>query len=538
MNGSDAKHQVLFVLAAAVAYVLYDYYIRLNILFPSALPLGLLAVVALCAAFSWVRYDRYSTSFKVFVRGLAAIIGAYAFMAFPAYPSVEADFGGWKDTVVIGGWFVAAASSVAALWRPSFVLVGGFYLWWSKHVATYVTGFHYHTTLDIDPLIYVCAFVSMALFLLAALEHPLAGRARWKPFLDIRQGVIERRRLLSDTIVFVAITMHLANYFSSGLEKSALSGGFFFWPLENDMSNIFNVAAVNGQLLWQEIPGALSAFSGFFDFVKRPMAISIFVFQILAIIAFQSRKLLAFLFLFYDLMHLGIFLAVGANFWEWFILNLIILAAAARLDGRFFGRRALAASAAGCLAVAVLPHPFWAAWLGWYDSRAANITYFEAEDADGTRTRIPATFFGFYSYPMAHMSFGVPPGRYLPVMTNGGTKNHGILSKAGSCDFAPEEMISPFADMWSERIPAFIRAYHLHALERRDSAWRLDYDIYPHHFWSKPSISQKFRQLELSSVVAYVMRIESVCLTPRQTGISTKQVIENEYRIDVRPHSD
>lgn len=531
----DISNTIVFISSSLILFVAYKYYVTLNTLFPSALPLGFLGAIAISIAFSWIRYDEYSPALKIFVRGLAALIGAYAAMAFPGYPSVQTDFGGWKDWIVIGGWLSAIASAIAAMWRPSFLLSCGFYLWWSKHVAGYITGLIYHTTLDIDPLIEISAFVSVALFLLAMLCHPRLRVIKSKEFHHIRSVLVERRHLLGDTIVFVAIAMQLANYFSSGLSKASLNGGILYWPLVNDIANIFSVAVTNGQLFWQDIPGAVSAFSTVFEFVKRPISISIFVFELLAIIAFQSRKLLAFLFLFYGLMHLGIFINFGANFWQWFVLNLVILAVSARLDDRFFTMRGAVGSAILILVFTFIRPPFWSAWLGWYDTPAVNSTFFVAEDAEGRRTRVPSTYFGFYSYPIAHMSFGHPPGHYLPVLTNGGTRDYQTVVKATSCTFDTAEMASPYAKLWSHNnIPAFIKAYHQYVLANLDKSGWIDFDIYPHHFWSRPEISRQFHQLDKRAIVAYVLRVESLCLSRDTNGSSSRLVAENEYRIDVR----
>lgn len=535
LNGEGAK-SVFFVICALVFFAFFEFYYKINAAYPSALPLGYILTIFAGIVFSRVKYEDFSPAFKICFRGLAVLIGLYAAFVFPDYPIVVDKYGGTEGAIVLGGWFLGVLCSLLTLWRPSFLLASGFYLWWSKQIAGTVTGFPYHTLLDILPAIEISAFMSTALFLLVLMGQPwvLLGNNRFVS--DIRSFFTQRRRYLGDLIVFVAISMQLANYFTSGLGKASLNGGVLSWSLENNLADIFDVAVINGQLFWQDYPFAVSTFSAIFDYLKHPMSIGVLVFQLFAIIAFRSRNLLVFLFLVFDLMHFGIFVSVGANFGPWFILNLVILAAAARLDDRFFSVTAASASAALVIIFAFASPPFWSAWLRWYDTPAINTTYFVAEDVTGTQTRVPVTYFGFYSYPIAHMSFGLPPGQYLPVGTNGGVLDYKIMVKARTCAFTDADMVSSqHAERWSNSdIPEFIRHYHRQMVTKYGPGQSRNFNIYPHHFWTRPKISNAFRRLDKRKIVAYVMKTDSLCLRRSPTGVESRLVAHNEIRIDVR----
>ncbi len=104
-------------------------------------------------------------------------------------------------------------------------------------------------------------------------------------------------------------------------------------------------------------------------------------------------------------MHVGIFVLAGANFWTWFMLNLAIIAAMGQLAPGVLNWKT---GVIGAFMVVASKTFATIAWLGWYDTRAVNSAYFEVVYPKG-RTRLPYTAFGFYSYPLAHMSFGLPP---------------------------------------------------------------------------------------------------------------------------------
>ena len=155
------------------------------------------------------------------------------------------------------------------------------------------------------------------------------------------------------------------------------------------------------------------------------------------------------------------------------------------------------------------------AQLGWYDTLALNTAHFEARTADGRSVRVPNALFGFYSYPVAHMSFGFPEGgNYFPTSTNGGTDRFDVVELARSCSFAADQLGAPHAARWDgEGLADFVAALHADVLRREPGPlpWRAN--LYWHHFWNPPSVFAAFRDVRMDEVTGYELVVDSVCLS-------------------------
>ena len=94
----------------------------------------------------------------------------------------------------------------------------GFYIYWIKHTAGYITGFPYHTLLDVNPLIQLPVYLALPVVGLALLQRRrraawprIGGAAPWQ------------------AILFVAIALQAGNYFYSSLARGSLDGGLLDW---------------------------------------------------------------------------------------------------------------------------------------------------------------------------------------------------------------------------------------------------------------------------------------------------------------------
>jgi hypothetical protein len=61
------------------------------------------------------------------------------------------------------------------------------------------------------------------------------------------------------------------------------------------------------------------------------------------------------------------------------------------------------------------------------------------------------------------------------------------------------------------------------------------YNIYPHHFFVRPTLTQSFDAFDKRKVVAYVFRRESSCLSWQDGKLAKKIISTAEFRIDL-PH--
>lgn len=512
-----ANWPTLLAVAVFSAALLRGHWLALGLLrsYPSATLLALLAVLAFCIAASGMTYEAAPRPLRTLMRGLAIACGLYSILLYPSVPAIAHDFNGWSQFMLSAAWLSAGLAAVLAMQRPAWLLYCGFYVYWVKHAAGYIAGFPYETLLDVYPLIQLPAYLAASLL---ALE--LVKRA-WPAGRKHLDGAAPYW-----TVLFIAVAMQAANYFYSSLAKGSLDGGVLDWMLHNENRNIYHIALHNKQLLWGDWTALTGAVSSLLQLVGRPFAVGVFLIQLSAILVFSNRRLLLLQFALFDLMHLGIFVLVGANFWTWFMVNLSIIAAASQLPRSAFNWRT---GAAGALAIALSPLFAHVARLGWYDSLAVNEVYFEVMQKDGGTARVPSTAFGFYSYPIAHMSFGLPPGNYLPTATNGGTLSSAVLRQSYRCDFSSSAPAAGAA--WNgAALSAFIRGFHRQVLGKTGPDGRWSNQLYPHHFWSAPSVEHAFAGVDMRSVDAYRLVVESVCLDP-DSGALKRKVYHNEYRI-------
>lgn len=517
----DARSAALATVAATfiAAAVGYGIFFRLAKQYPSTSPASIMAVAAACIAMSWVRIDTLSPALRLFVRASAIVCGTNGFLLYPNFPIADDALGGWARILVLTVWGLTLPAAILALWRPAWLIFCSFYLIWIKLYAGYLTGFWYQTTLDILPIFQTPAIVGCTVAGLA-----IIGRARPK----LGAVMAENRDLVCGATLLAGIATHAASYFRSGLYKLLIDGPLFYWPLSNEMKYFFRGALYQKLLLWADLPFVTQIMDALLDFVRLPMSIAIFVAQIGAVAAFANKRLMIVLFAFLDLMHFGIFVAAGANFWQWLVFNLVIIAAVARLPAGYFNWRA--GLVCGAVVIAS-PLAVANATLAWIDTPAINAMYFTVRDDKGHETRVPFTYFGFYSYPLGHASFGLPPGLQVATRTGGSAYSAALAERLKTCDIQAESSASPFAGDWKpQAVAKFIRDYHHWMLrQHRDGHWR--HMLYPHHFWNAPSIAPEFDRVDLTKVDAYVLHVEAVCVT----GLGTARKLgSSEYVIDVR----
>jgi hypothetical protein len=478
---------------------------------PSAAWASIGGVAIVCVLASKVSCRDLPDAVRVLLRGLVIACGLYNLLLFPDFPVIASRLGGHAEAGIRAAWCAAAVAAVLAWQRPAWLLFCAFYAFWIKQVAGWVTGFRYHTLLDVQPLYQMPAYLAIAVVVHTLLQRQQADTQKtWR------------------AVLWVAIAMHASNYVVAGVAKVTLDGAFLEWPLHNDVTNILLVALHNKQLLWGDASRLADAVVSGLWAVQRPLAIVLLLAQLGMLAAFTHKRLMLGLFVLVDLMHIGIFAMVGANFWTWFMVNLAIIAAAARVPAAAFDWKA---GLVGAALIAVAPVLIKVTPLAWYDTRAVNSLYFEVVDDAGQATRVPNTFFGFYSYPIAHMSFGLPPGAYLPTSTNGGTSMSGIRTEALQCRFSSTE--SPIMKRWNpEAMQRFVQAYHRQVVAKTDAGGHWSNAVYPHHFWSAPSIEQAFSQVDLRRIRHYRLVIESDCLDT--TGAVSQSFYRNEFTFDIR----
>ena len=489
-------------------------------------------IVALALAMARNRYEARDAFAVRLWQLLGALSAFYALVHYPLMPALQEAAAERLYSVLLGVWVLALACGVACFRRPSLALVPPAFLFWSSVAAARVTGLVHGHTLDVDPLpeVSICLGVGLAIASGARrlLRHADADGAADGRSID---PVAEFARI----VPVLAICIHLANYFWSAVAKITLHGPFLSWVRLNNPLYIYLAALDDRNITFSPYGFVTSTVAAAIDRTHILSNIVVFAAQSIAILGFlMPKRGLIILLLVFDLMHIAIAVSAGANFWPWVLLNVAVAVAVSRGDYRrpkpLIG---VAAAAFICLSPLVAN----VAKLGWYDSGANNNAFLEAEDVHGQRYYISPNFFTFYSYPFAHMSYGMPEPRTAFAVgdPNGGTRRYDIAKAGLACDVA--KLIQPGSktDVDSPAFRRFIVDYAVMARGIENKLGIFPYNLYPHHFYVRPGLMAPFDALDKDRVVAYIYRRESVCLSLKDGRLQRRLVSTGELRIDV-PH--
>jgi hypothetical protein len=137
------------------------------------------------------------------------------------------------------------------------------------------------------------------------------------------------------------------------------------------------------------------------------------------------------------------------------------------------------------------------------------------------------------------MDYGPPDGKLsFPVWSpNGGTASYQIFSAGRACDSQALLKLNAPQRFWGAELADFVRNYHQMVLGIYRTVGAFPYDLYPHHFYVPFSASEAFYKLDKTTIVAYMYRQETVCLSFGAGQLQRKVVGSAEYRIDVKGHA-
>lgn len=468
---------------------------------------GLGLALLLGLAFRHVRYTHTSAALGIVLKALAGATTAYLVLTYPYYvPGGEP--GGMNEgqqLLLNLAWLPSVAFGVLALARPMFALLPMTYLVVLKGVLSATSGL---------PLSQTDYAIIPESALLALFAVGLAWLAR-------QRGVFQDRSLhiFGDQVFYLVVAVHFANYFYAGYQKLALDGPVLAW-LSNETQNIFY-----SSLLYKTNPlGAWdSGVKAFGSLLEHSVLLTnglVLVFQLASLAALARRGLIVLFAVFYDLMHLAIFVASGIFFWKWIILNLAIIVAARRWSFQVPPRPLFAF---GVVALLVAPVVFYIPWLGWYDSREVNSTTIRAVLDDGSRLELPSNFFRNYSVIFAQNRIARTAAERLPTGAFGATWNHQDYLRSYDCK---NELLPPASteqrSIVLENLSSFIAGYHAFVLRQSDKNGRFAYDYFPHHIWSNPLQFGAVADLDLRRVAGYELVIDAVCIA----GISKGSQLE------------
>jgi len=485
---------------------------------PTTIYFFMCAVIAI--AFFKTKYTDLPRAYALLLRLISAVLGVFVILNYPDYPILRANSPEVWTIVINIGFIVAIGGTLVGFARPSLAAIPALYISWIMTVGAHHTGLKTNP-LDVNPLIECTILLMIGAVANSIVARSLFGR-------DLNALIPLRQRTLS--VFFVALGIHFGNYFYSAIEKITLNGGPLTWVLENDPARIMSVAVDNGHIPYQQHDQLTLLVHDMISEWHVVLAFLVLGAQLFSILAIASRRLLILFTLIFDAMHIVIWLTVGANFWPWVGLNISILAAVRLLPKDAFSPslRFVAVTSVACSTIV-----FGTAHLGWYDTGANNKQFHVAIDDKGREFLVPPNYFGFYSYTMGHMSYGMPFDGHFPTRTNGGSDYYAVLQKAIACSFRPADMVTPVRKE-ADVIRRFVQAYHDNAVAQVDADGHPPTGVRIHHFWMPSALTEPFYSLDLRTVVAYRHVVESVCLTRGDKGFERTVKARSEMIIDVR----
>lgn len=461
-------------------------------------PIITLAIAAVAISGIWLSPQQLTAAARIFYRVSSLLVGFYLVAGDVPLPS-------GADPAIVE-WFgyaswLAFAAAVLSFWRPTLALLPFGILVMQKGLASQAWGLSITPT-DWAPVVEATSFLLISATLTVGLSAVCTGIWRVQD-----EASAEPRLPLVDALVIVAIGIHFANYFWSGIEKATLDGGPLSWLLENRTDYLMKVATDSGFF-------SLTYGFPFSDPLRTlvtgsllPLNAVTFVVQLACIAVFWRRSWIVALTLIYDLQHVMIFLLTGIFFWKWIIFNVALVAAASRLPSEKIPLLVGLLGAATCL---LANHLFFVAKLGWYDTRAYNQLHMLAVVDDGREVPVPTNFFGPLSVSMAQMDYAYEWPDALNVGTWGSTTHDAQRRSALGCEVATGHSrgqkagVRPLGDLLKE--------WHKVVLTKVNAAGHLNYDLYPHHIWSDPRRFKEFSALDLHKVVGYRVVLEKKCL--------------------------
>ncbi|MCC6924135.1 MAG: hypothetical protein IT525_13925 [Nitrosomonas sp.] len=446
--------------------------------------------------------------------GLSALFSFFHYPLMPLLPTVQAEV---IYVAVWIGWLISIICGFICFRIPSFALFPAAYLLWSIRISRQVTGLPHDHKLDVMPIVEVATSIGISLIMIRFYN--------W-----IRPNNSETRDKLACIALIVAIGIHIANYFWSFVAKIMLDGPFLAWITFNNPLYIYLAALDSNHIVFSDWPMAIWI-AEFLDHARLPLNFFVLISQGAAIFAFLLRKhLLILLLLIFDAMHIAIALSAGANFWPWILLNVAITVVVVSPK---YQQPSMKNGLLAALLILVLPFFANIAYLGWYDSGAHNKRYFEAEDKYGHRFYISPNYFTFYSYPIAHLSYGVPePSTAFATGMNSGTGSYEEAVAARTCDLS--KLVKPWVhENPDSRLDTFIVNYHRMVEKIKQGMGWFPYNWQPHHFYVHPDLMEPFEKINISDIVAYIYRRESSCLTWDNGQIQRRFVSSGEYRIEL-----
>ncbi len=231
------------------------------------------------------------------------------------------------------------------------------------------------------------------------------------------------------TVVFIGA--NIIHYWLPGLAKLKIGDNWADWTLQDDLFNLMISTFLHGwNLLWDEagvirLHGALQPFA-------LPLKLGVVFIEVALLTAFWNRRWFVILAVGRALLHVGILVLYGDNFWNWTLTQLAIVAAfwhkepedesaPARPGGPGLFSTPVMLCSMGYMLITAHSHK--ASKLAWFDSQITERYALHAVMEDGRRLCITPTFFAPYDFPMIQAQF------HFLQLKDGGAQGEKILTR-------------------------------------------------------------------------------------------------------------
>jgi hypothetical protein len=468
-----------------------------------------LGATAVALVFFQARYDSFAPVLSVSIRSSAIALVVYLIVEPPDF-TLANPAGADLLRYIQVAYPVAIALGALGILRPAFVIPVFAFILSTRLSVERISGLGL-SMLDIRYML------DMALYLVVAGLFVTRLAPRLSPWFADPKRQIE--------IACIGFAMHLANYFWSGVGKLLLGPAAWTWVIENPTHHMMPYAIENGALPIAQWPWLVYATDRVLDYAYIPLNIAVLGFQLFALVCVLRPSWLKVSTLFYDLFHIGIYVLGGLMFWPWIWNNLTVLRATQK-HGEDFPTTAKIA----CIFAILLGNTFFAsAWLAWWDVTGVRTQFLEAVTPQGS-VRVPTAFFLSHSYSISHgyLDQADRMGHFGYTIWES-AKEYDRLKDSKTCAITPaarSETPAQRQARWT-RNASFLKAHHQKMLERERAWGRWNYYFRSHHHPSNPMLFPEFNALRLSDVIAYDMKVQSVCYDLGPNGVE-KRVLKTE----------
>ena len=497
---------------------------------PIALILGTLAT----ACFGGIKYPPQAPYLRITLVGCSVLIALnIAWLGFD-FPVVhEPVYSGVSPLFPILP-LLALITGVAAIFRPAFAIIIALIFAMQKELVVSMAG-------GLPGFSHYLVIVDTMVFVAVAIVAIVIARMSAEYLLGTEKSAELRREDRLDfyflTAMCIAIGVHFGNYFLSGIGKALLDGGLISWILENKTQYTMLAGYNLGS-------APLSFYNPLFGFAFESMDrgyvllnILVLLSQTFCFIAFFRKKLMIAWVLFFDIMHVTIFVLTGALFIHWIALNFLLVLSVSKMPANLAPRPALIA---GVVATLIGHFAFNTMQMAWYDNRQIRDAGFVAIYEDGTEARVPPSYFRESAYGFYNRWFRLPPGTAegaeapngsmasadWPAQTAawGQVDKIALMRQGEACQLPERPSSANRIDFDLEAVKAYIKARHSWAIDRIENGKPLRYHLFPHDHFSMPWRFKNFDQSDVNDIVSYYYRVETICLS-WQNGELNREVL-------------